>query len=116
VLKYLTLGTKISDEPADVELYAGWFEDSISSFLAKHPRMPAAFLHLDADLFSSTIIALSMINNRIVPGTLMCFDELHSYPGYEKHEIRALYLWMKQSAAEMCVVANHNRYTLLKYS
>jgi hypothetical protein len=95
--------------PAEVELYKGWFQDSISLFLTKHPRMPAAFIHLDADLFSSTMIALSMMNNRIVPGTVLCFDELHSYPGYEKHEILALYLWMKQSAAEMCAVANYDR-------
>lgn len=32
-------------------LHAGWFEDTMDPFLAETPG-PAAFLHLDADLYS----------------------------------------------------------------
>lgn len=92
--------------PLQVELYKGWFQDTIGIFKDKYPRMPAAVIHHDGDLFLSTAITLQLLADRIVPGTHMIFDELFGYPGYENHEILALYLWMVDHDAELCVMGH----------
>ncbi|EJK60360.1 hypothetical protein THAOC_19299 [Thalassiosira oceanica] len=84
---------RLSDE---IELHKGWFQDTIPAFLTAHPEEPAAVVHLDGDLFVSATIPLSTLDERIVPGTHLIFDELILFPGYQKHEIMSLWLWMKQ--------------------
>ncbi|MFD4368998.1 TylF/MycF/NovP-related O-methyltransferase [Rhodococcus sp. NPDC058521] len=70
------------------ELIAGLFEDTLPGFLAERPE-PVAFLHLDADLYSSTITVLDLIEHRLVPGTIIVFDEFFNFPGWQQHEYRA---------------------------
>lgn len=72
----------------NVELVVGLFEDTLDSFLKKH-KGPVSYLHLDADLYSSTKFVLDKIRDRIVPGTVISFDEIYNYPEYADHEIRA---------------------------
>ena len=93
--------------PQDVELYKGWFQDTIPTFKKKHATMPAAVIHHDGDLFLSTTITLQMLDDRIQPGTHMIFDELIGYPEFEKHEIFALWLWMEQhSGVKLCAMGH----------
>ena len=82
--------------PDEIELHKGWFQDTIPAFLTAHPEEPAAVVHLDGDLFVSATIPLSTLDERIIPGTHLIFDELILYPDYQKHEIMSLWLWMKQ--------------------
>jgi methyltransferase family protein len=63
----------------------GWFDDTLPGFLAEHPG-PVSFLHLDADLYSSTRTVLDLIGGRLRPGTVVLFDEYFNYPGWERHE------------------------------
>ena len=72
----------------NVRLYAGWFEDSIPPFMQQHPG-PLAFLHLDADLYSSTRTVLESFRDRIVVGTVIQFDEFFNYPGWQEGEYKA---------------------------
>jgi hypothetical protein len=74
--------------PANVTLHAGWFDKSLPRFLDKHPG-PAALLHLDADIYSSTKTALDLMKPRIVPGTVLLFDEYTNYPNWREHEHKA---------------------------
>jgi predicted O-methyltransferase YrrM len=69
-------------------LVKGWFDTSLPEFLASHPG-PAAFVHIDCDLYSSARIVLSLLRPRLVPGTVIVFDEFFNYPGWEQHEYRA---------------------------
>jgi methyltransferase family protein len=73
---------------ANVRLYKGWFHESLPGFLKDHPG-PAAFLHMDADLYSSTKTVLDLLEDRIVPGTVIVFDEYFNYPGWRQGEYRA---------------------------
>ena len=75
------------DEP-NVSLVPGWFERTLPSFLAAHAG-PARFIHADADLYASTVTILGALRERIVPGTIIVFDEYFNYPGWEQHEFRA---------------------------
>ncbi len=73
---------------SNVVLHKGWFQNSLPEFKAQHPE-PMAMLHLDADLYSSTRDVLEILGERIVPGTVMQFDEFFNYPGWKTHEFRA---------------------------
>ncbi|CAB9508457.1 expressed unknown protein [Seminavis robusta] len=93
--------------PAEICLYKGWFQDTIPTYIQQHhpQQQPLAFVHHDGDLFVSTTITFQLLGRLIQPGTLMCFDELVGYSGFDKHEILALYLWMHQYHAKLCPVA-----------
>ncbi len=77
------------------ELVVGLFEETLAGFLAAHPG-PVAFLHLDADLYSSTRTVLDHVGPRLRPGTVILFDEYFNYAGWEEHEHRA---WQEFVAA-----------------
>eukprot|EP01068_Selenidium_serpulae_P012452 Selendium_serpulae@DN5821_c0_g1_i1.p1 len=77
--------------------------------------MPATFIHFDADLFISTVIPFQLLTDRIVPGTHMIFDELIGYPGFEKHEMLALYLWMIDHDVILCVRGHERPIDVKKY-
>lgn len=72
----------------NVELVVGLFGDTLDSFLEEH-KGPIAYLHLDADLYSSTKFVLDKLCDRIVEGTVISFDEIYNYSEYMDHEIKA---------------------------
>lgn len=78
---------KLPDVPG-ADLVVGWFDDTLPGFLEKHPE-PVAFLHLDADLYSSTRTVLDALAPRLCEGTVVLFDEYFNFPGWEEHEHRA---------------------------
>ncbi|SDO32915.1 Macrocin-O-methyltransferase (TylF) [Klenkia soli] len=70
------------------EFVVGWFDQTLPGFLDREPR-DVAFLHLDADLYSSTVTVLAALVGRLRPGTVVVFDEYFNYPGWEDHEHKA---------------------------
>ncbi|KAK3252248.1 hypothetical protein CYMTET_38440 [Cymbomonas tetramitiformis] len=79
-----------SDVAGKVVLVKGLFQDTLPSFLDEHPE-PVSLLHLDSDLYSSASFVLSELLNRsrIQIGTVIVFDELFNYCGFEQGELRA---------------------------
>jgi len=75
-------------EVPGAQLVPGLFEDTLPSFLNDESD-PVAFLHLDADLYSSTKTVLDLLGDRLVPGSIVVFDEFFNYPGWQQHEYRA---------------------------
>lgn len=73
----------------NVELVVGYFDKTLPSFLANHEGQ-VAFLHIDCDLYSSTKTVFETLANRIVPGTVIVFDEYFNYPQWEEGEHKAL--------------------------
>jgi predicted O-methyltransferase YrrM len=72
----------------NVTLFKGWFDVTLPGFAAEHPN-PIAFLHIDCDLYSSTKCIFQHLGSRLVPGSIIVFDEFFNYPGWEDHEFRA---------------------------
>jgi hypothetical protein len=72
----------------NVELHKGLFSDSLPLFLEAHPGN-VAFLHIDCDLYSSTRCVFELLRDRIVAGTVIQFDELLNYPGWQQGEMKA---------------------------
>jgi Methyltransferase domain len=77
----------------NVELVKGWFSDTLPKFLEMHKDQQVSFLHLDADLYSSTKFVLDTLKPYLHPQCILVFDELVNYPGYdgETGELRAWY-------------------------
>lgn len=84
-------GTFHVDQLPEVDgakLVVGWFADTLPEFLESHPG-PVDFVHIDADLYSSTKTVLQHVGPRLRPGTIILFDEYFNYPGWEHHEHKA---------------------------
>lgn len=75
-------------EVGGAELLIGWFDRTLPRFLEAHPQ-PFAYVHLDADLYSSTATVFELAFDRFVPGTVITFDEYFNYPGWQHHEHKA---------------------------
>ncbi|HET9482316.1 MAG TPA: class I SAM-dependent methyltransferase, partial [Xanthomonadales bacterium] len=67
-------GGRVPELGANVALHPGWFADTVPSFLAANPG-PLRFAHVDCDLYESTRTVLEAFAERIVPGTVLVFDD-----------------------------------------
>jgi len=73
--------------PQNVVLHKGYFADT-PLWLEQHSG-PAAFIHIDSDLYESAKDVFDHLGDRIVPGTVIVFDEYFNYPNRQDHEFRA---------------------------
>ena len=74
----------------NVRLITGLFQDTLPSFQEQIlGTKPISFLHIDCDIYSSTKTIFSELSNNIVEGTIILFDELYNYPGFQHHELKA---------------------------
>ncbi|MEU4806822.1 TylF/MycF/NovP-related O-methyltransferase [Actinosynnema sp. NPDC023587] len=95
-------------------IVAGWFDDTLPEFMAEHPG-DVAFLHLDADLYSSTVTALKHVGPRLRPGSVVLFDEYFNYPGWEVHEHLAWREYVAEhdlSFEYLCFTSNNEQLAL----
>jgi hypothetical protein len=74
--------------PKNVQLHRGWFTDTLPKWVEDHSG-PVAFLHVDSDLYESAACVFDHLGDRIVPGTVVVFDEYFNYPQWRQHEFRA---------------------------
>jgi len=79
----------IFDSPR-VVMHKGWFKDSVPVWGQEATR-PLAFIHMDADLYSSTTEALFNIDHLIPKDAIILFDEY--VMGHTEDEHRALLDW-----------------------
>jgi hypothetical protein len=79
------------------ELVVGLFADVLPGFLAEHDGV-VDFLHVDCDLYSSTVDVLDLVGPRLRPGSVVVFDEYLNYPGWEEHEHKAWAEYVARSA------------------
>lgn len=83
-------------------IYPGWFIDTLHQYEADFPNVPVGLLHLDADLYSSTITILARLDHVIKPGTIIVCDEW-TYNFAEKRddqEQRAFKEWLDMCERE----------------
>lgn len=94
--------------PSNAWLIKGWFSDTIKEF-KRDTVSPFAFIHIDCDLYSSCVDILKGLNDRIVPGTILVFDELvpltkeafNKYTKWEEGEAKALKEWLSDFNREV---------------
>lgn len=90
---HFSTGGAMPDIPG-VRLFAGWFSDTLPDYLAI--AAPIALLHVDSDLYSSAKEVLWTLNDYIVEGTIIVFDEwfYRHDPQYDDHEQKAFNEWV----------------------
>ena len=81
-------GGHLPKVPANVRLIKGLFDATLPKFAVEYAG-PAALFHIDCDLYSSTKCIFANLGGRVVPGSVIVFDEYFDYPGWEEHEFRA---------------------------
>jgi hypothetical protein len=82
--------------PENARLVKGLFIDTLPGFLreidaANSRHTPVSFVHIDCDLYDGARDVLFLLQSRLAPGSIIIFDELFNYVGYEDHEIKAFF-------------------------
>jgi hypothetical protein len=78
-------------DPKVTVVHKGWFKDTVPVF-ARERKEPLAFIHMDADLYSSTVDVLHNGNDIIAKDTIILFDEYASRKMDDEH--RAFVDWV----------------------
>ena len=81
----------------NVRLIKGWFSESLPPFLEAFPKDTVSFLHVDCDIYSSSIFVLRTLQNQLRNGTIILFDDLINYPEYQSHELLALWEFIQEN-------------------
>ena len=80
----------------DEQLIQGFYEKSLTDELAKKLPKSVGFVHIDVDLYSSTVTVLEFIKKFLVSGTVLLFDDWYCFaPGKEMGERKALNEFLK---------------------
>jgi hypothetical protein len=87
-------------------LHVGWFSETLPAFLAEHGDT-FAFVHMDADLYSSTKTVFDLAQDRFIRGTVVLFDEYFNYPGWQHHEHQAFTEFVTESGRQ-CEYLGYN--------
>lgn len=93
-------GGRLPKVPSNVKLVAGWFDKTLPEFV-KTLAEPLALLNIDCDIYSSTKTIFELLGPRIIPGTIIVFDEYICNPQWQEDEYKAFQEW---------VTANRVRY------
>jgi len=81
------LGGKLPKVENNVTLIKGWFDQTLPGFLVEH-QQPLSLLHVDCDTYESAKIVLDLVDSRILPGTVIIFDEYFGYRGWRTGEFK----------------------------
>jgi len=74
---YFSTGGKLPEDLVKdnrVEFVKGWFQETLENVQVENDQLPL-IIHLDADLYTSTLYALCTLHKHIKKGTLLMFDE-----------------------------------------
>jgi hypothetical protein len=78
-----------------IKFFKGWFKDTIPEYLKIAKDI--ALLHVDCDVYSSTIDVLYGVQDFVVEGTIIVFDDwfYNHDPKYNDGNQKAFYEWIK---------------------
>lgn len=73
----------------NVVLIKGWFQETLIPFLEKNnPKIN--FVNIDCDTYDTAKFILKNIKKYLLKNSIIIFDELYNYPGYDVNEYKAL--------------------------
>ena len=83
---------------SNVVLIKGWFDTTLPDFI-KAQNKKVSFIHMDADLYSSTKCIFDTLKEYIDTDCVIVFDELVNYPGFDgdKGELKAFYEFITEN-------------------
>jgi len=96
----------------NVDLVKGWFDETLPGFLATNTQK-LKFLHVDCDTYESTATILTLLTDRITPGTLILFDEYIGYASWEIGEYKAFQEFISRTRLKYEYLGFSNQSVLL---
>ena len=90
--------------PENVLFHVGYFDATLPGFLETYPD-PVAFLHVDCDLYSSTVTIFESLGPRLQPGAIVLFDEYYNFHRWQQHEFRAFQEYVERSGVKYEYIA-----------
>jgi hypothetical protein len=90
--------------PDNVLFHVGYFDATLPGFLETYEE-PVAFLHVDCDLYSSTVTIFEGLGDRLQPGAIVLFDEYYNFHRWQQHEFRAFQEFVERSGLEYEYIA-----------
>jgi hypothetical protein len=93
---------------SNVRLIKGWFDQTLPVFLQSRPDdEQVSLLHIDCDLYSSTIAILNLVKDRLATDCIVIFDELLNFPEYDgsRSELRAWSQFVAENQVEFSWLA-----------
>lgn len=88
---------------AGAVIVPGLFEDTLPKWQWDDG---VGLVHIDCDLYSSTVTVLRHVMPHLSPGVYVVFDEFHGYPGAEDHESRAWREYVERNGVDYEVVGS----------
>jgi hypothetical protein len=86
---YFNLNKKLPKLNKNVIPIVGWVQDTLPLFLEKY-KPKINFVHMDMDTYETTKFVLTKIKPYLLKNSIIAFDELYNYPGWEFGEYKAL--------------------------
>lgn len=82
----------------NIQLIKGLFHETLPGF-CERTNKPAAFVHIDCDLYSSTKQVLDILHScsMLQRGTVILFDEFYNYQNFKNYEYKAFADFIKES-------------------
>ncbi len=86
---FSTAGVTPDVQDARCTFQVGWFHQTLPAVLGQLGQQQRTIIHMDADLYRSTIFVLLQIGPHLKPGDLIIFDEFedsaHEYRAFEDY-------------------------------
>ncbi len=85
----------------NVQLIKGWFNDTLLPFIQSQNKK-VSFIHMDADLYSSTKYIFDVLKDYIDQDCVIVFDELVNYHGFDGDtgELKAFYEFITENQVD----------------
>jgi O-methyltransferase len=96
-----------------VSFVKGWFNETLQPFISTFLPQSRIVVHIDADLYTSTLYCLTRLDDVMAAGSIILFDELFS----ALNEFRALLDWSRAYRRKVEVIARtsdeHGRFAFI---
>jgi hypothetical protein len=96
---------KLPEVNSNVCLIPGSFSKTLKVWLDENPGV-FSFINIDCDTYDSTSTVLNLLGpDRLVPGTMILFDEYFGFHGWEDHEFKAWQEYCSKNSVKYRYVA-----------
>lgn len=86
---FFNLEKKIPKLNSNVIPVVGLIQNTLPKFLKENEKK-ISFIHIDTDIYESAKTILSLVKPRLGKNSIIVFDELYNFPGWNVGEYRAL--------------------------
>lgn len=81
----------------NTELVKGWFSDTIPPFVESHDMAKVKLLHMDCDIYSSSVQIFELAIEHMPQEFILLFDEYWNYEGWRDGEFKAFHDFLKKT-------------------